>query len=72
MDTATVSEVRHGRHVGGAAADAKKYGNSSSGAHTLSGTKNEQKYVKLIKIKSGFYSKNDQNGKTKAVVWNAI
>ena len=35
-------------------------------------TKNEQKYVKLIKIKRGFYSKNDQNGKTKAVVWNAI
>ena len=35
-------------------------------------TKNEQKYVKLIKIKNGFYSKNDQNGKTKAVVWNAI
>ena len=29
-------------------------------------------YVKLIKIQSGFYSKNDQNGKTKAVVWNAI
>ena len=26
----------------------------------------------MIKIKSGFYSKNDQNGKTKAVVWNAI
>ena len=26
----------------------------------------------MIKIKSGFYSKSDQNGKTKAVVWNAI
>ena len=26
----------------------------------------------MIKIKSGFYSKNNQNGKTKAVVWNAI
>ena len=26
----------------------------------------------MIKIKSGFYSKNDQNGKTKAVAWNAI
>ena len=35
-------------------------------------TKNEQKYVKLINIKSGFYSKNDKNGKTKAVVWNVI
>ena len=35
-------------------------------------TKNEQQYVQLIKIKTGFYSKSDQNAKTKAVVWNAI
>ena len=52
-----------------------RVGQASKFVHALRGnftTKNEQKYVKLIKIKSGFYSKNDQNGKTKAVVWNAI